>query len=103
MPQFAVYKSPLRDPSIAFVLQIQTSRFDRISTRVVMALMHRGATPPSDHSLTPHLTILGIPVYPDPLNIATIPSSRLSVPLAILPEADQARIITAIDELISRA
>lgn len=103
MPQFAVFPSPRRDPSVAYVVQVQTTRFDRSRGRVVIALFHRGANAPADHGLTPHLTVLGTPVYADPFDLATIPLARLSAPLAILPEADQGRIITAIDEMLSRA
>ena len=103
MPQFAVYKNPGRADSVPFVLQIQSSRLDRSKTRVVMALALSGFGAPADHPLTPRITVQGQSVYADPLNIATVPSKRLTAVLEVLPEADQDRIIRAIDEMISRA
>ncbi len=103
MPQFAIYPSLRRDPRIAYLLQIQSSRFDRSRGRVMMALLHVGSNPPPDHAITPHLTVLETCVFADPFDIATIPATLLATPLAILAEADQDRIITAIDEMISRA
>ena len=103
MSQFAVYKSPLRDSQIAFVVQIQTNRFDRTKGRVVMSLMHRAGDRTPDHAITPHFMVLGVAVFANPLDISTIPTTRLGTPVAILPESDQSLLITAIDELISRA
>ena len=102
MAQFSIYRSPNRDPRVAFVVQIQANRFDQTRGRVVITLTHRGQMPPPDHGFTPHLVVLGVQVYVDALDIATVPVTRLGPSLAILPEADQGRIITAIDELIAR-
>jgi toxin CcdB len=49
------------------------------------------------------MTVQGQTVYADPLDIATVPASRLGDVLEILPESDQDRIIRTIDEMISRA
>ena len=102
MAQFSVFRSPHRDPHVAFVVQMQANRFDRTRGRVVLALTHRGSMPPPDHAFTPHLIVLGVPVYVDALDIATVPVNRLGPALTVLPEADQGRIITAIDDLIAR-
>jgi len=99
--QFSVFRSPRRDPDVAFVVQIQANRFDQARGRVVLALIHRGNMPPPDHAFTPHLMVLGVPVYVDALDIATVPVNRLGPSLTVLPESDQGRIITAIDELIA--
>lgn len=103
MPQFSIFPNPRRDPAVAFIVQVQTTRFDRTRGRVTIALFHRHPKAPADHVLTPHLTVLGRPVYADPFDLATVPVDRLGAPLGILPEADQRRIITAIDEMLSRA
>jgi len=42
-------------------------------------------------------------VYANPLDIVTVPASRLGAPIEILPEADQDRILQAVDEMLSRA
>lgn len=103
MPQFAVYKNPGRADAVPFLLQIQSSRLERSKTRVVMALVLPGFGSPPDHPLTPRITVQGQSVYADPLNIAAVPVKRLAALLEVLPEADQDRIIRAIDEMISRA
>ena len=102
MPQFAVYKSPGRDESIPFVLQLQTTRLDQTVTRVVMPLVRAGARSPANHPLTPHLSVQGQTVYANPLNIATVLVSRLKDVLETLSDSDQDRIIRAIDEMVSR-
>nr|WP_294526414.1 hypothetical protein [uncultured Rhodopila sp.] len=53
--------------------------------------------------MTPRITVHGQSVYADPLNIATVSVKRLTAVLEGLAEADQDRIIRAIDEMISRA
>jgi toxin CcdB len=103
VPQFAVYKNPGRNEAVPYVLQIQSARLDRSRTRVVMALVHPGSGSPPDHPLTPRITVQGRSVYADPLNIATVPARRLTTMLEVLADADQDRIIRAIDEMISRA
>ena len=102
MAQFAVFPNPRGDRQIAYVVQIQTNRFNHTKGRVVMTLIRRTATSPPDHPITPHLTVLGVPVYANPFDIVTVPLRSLGQPVAILPEADQGRIITAIDEMIAR-
>ena len=102
MPQFDIFANPGRNREIAFLLQVQTTRLDASRDRVVIPLIRQGRNPPPDHGLTPHFIVLDQPVYADPLNLVTIQRTRLGPPLTILPEADQGRIITAIDELIAR-
>ena len=103
MAQFEFHANPGRAEEILFVLQIQSTRLSRSVGRVVMPLVRCGRGAPPDHPLTPHLTVLGQNVYADPLNIATVSTTRLRDPLGVLPDADQDRIIRAIDEMISRA
>ena len=103
MAQFEIHKNPGRAEDILFVLQIQSTRLSRSVGRVVMPLVRCGQGAPPDHPLTPRLMVLGQNVYADPLNIATVPTARLKDALGVLPDADQDRIIRAIDEMISRA
>ncbi len=103
MAQFEIHKNPGRAGDILFVLQIQSTRLGRSIGRVVMPLVRCAPGAPPDHPLTPHLTVLGQNVYADPLNIATVPTGRLNDVVGVLPDADQDRIIRAIDEMISRA
>ena len=103
MPQFAVYQNPGRNEDIPFVVQIQTTRLDASVGRVVMPLFRRDRRAPPDHPLTPHFVVQGHAVYANPLNLATVAVARLKDVLEILAEADQHRIIQAIDEMISQA
>ena len=102
MPQFAVYRSPGRNPTVPFVVQIQSSRFDRTLGRVVMALTLVGPRSPASHDLTPHFVVQGRHVYAEPMDIATVSPRLLGPVVEVLGDADQDRIIRAIDELISR-
>ena len=102
MPQFAVFRNP-RGGEVPFLLQIQSNRLEHSSERVMMALRRRSASTPPDRPLTPHLEVDGERVFADPLNIATVRTSSLRELVQILPEADQDRIVRAIDEMISRA
>lgn len=103
MPQFGVYKSPGRTEDILFVVQVQSTRLDRRLGRVVMPLVRYSHGAPSDHALTPHIMVQGQIVYANPLELATVPVTRLGRMLEILAEAVQDRLIQAIDEMISRA
>lgn len=102
MTQFAVFRNPRRTEFLPFLLQIQNSRLDRSSVRVVMPLMQRSSGAPADAALTPHLVVQGIAVWADPMNLATVQRRLLGSELEILADPDQDRIIRAIDELISR-
>ena len=68
-----------------------------------MALSVRRGISPPDHPLTPHLTVQGQAVYANPFNIATVASDLLKSPVTLLDEADQDKVIRALDELVSRA
>ena len=102
MPQFAVFRNP-RGGEVPFLLQIQSNRLEHSSERVMMALRRRSRSTPPNRPLTPHLVVNGEMVFADPLNIATVRVSSLGNVVETLPEADQDRIIRAIDEMISRA
>lgn len=103
MPQFAVYRNPGRNPDIPFIVQIQSSRLERVVGRVVMPLVRRSGTVPPDHPLTPHLRVEGEDVFANPFDLATVPASRLGDVLYVLPERDQDAIIRALDELVMRS
>ncbi len=103
MPQFAVFRNPGRDTATPFLLQIQSNRLEGTRGRVLIALHRRSAGGPPDRSLSPHFVIQGVVVWANSLNLVTMPADRLRDVLEILPEADQDRIIRAIDEMISRA
>jgi toxin CcdB len=103
VPQFAIFQNPGRNTDILFVVQLQSTRLDRSIGRVVMPLIRRDSRAPPDHPLTPHLTVQGSGVYANPLNIATVPVTRLKDVLEVLSDSDQDLIIRSIDEMISRA
>jgi toxin CcdB len=88
---------------IVFLVQLQSPRLERAAGRVVMPLLRLGYRAPPDHPLTPHITVQGQTLYADPLDIATVPMSRLGEVFEILSESDQDRIIRAVDEMVSRA
>ncbi len=93
MTQFAVHRNPGRNQDVPFVVQVQSTRLDRSVGRSAVR----------DHALTPHLVVLEQAVFADVLNMATLPNARLGDVLVLLGEAEQGRVIQAIDEMISRA
>lgn len=103
MPRFAIYRNPGRNRDIPFVVQIQSNRLERSTGRVVIPLIRRIGSAPPDHPLTPHLYVEGEDVFANPLDLATIPATRLGTAVGVLAEPDQDTIIRALDELISRA
>ncbi len=103
MSQFTVYRNPGRNLTIPFVVQVQSSRIDRVPGRVVIPLVRRGNDAPPEGSLTPYLDVLGEAVYANPLDLATFLAHRLQSIGAVLPEPDQDRIMKSIDEMLSRA
>lgn len=103
MTQFAVYRSPGRNPDVPFVVLIQSNRLSDASSRLVMALTTRRGKAPPDHPLTPHMTVQGQALYANPFNVATLPSILLQTPVEVLTDVDQDKVIRALDELVSRA
>ena len=77
MPQFAIYRNPGRNRDIPFVVQIQSNRLERSVGRVVMPLVRRSGRAPPDHPLTPHLHVEEEDVFANPLELATVPATRL--------------------------
>jgi len=101
--QFSVFRSPGRNAAIPFVVQVQSNRLAQSLGRVMVPLVLCGPGSPKDHALTPHMTVRDDLVYANPLDIVTVPASRLGAPIEILQEADQDRILRAVDEMLSRA
>ncbi len=103
MTQFAVYKNLGRNPDVPFVVSVQSDLLSAASGRLVMALTTRGGKAPPDHPLTPHMTVQGQALYANPFNMATVPALVLKTPVDVLADADQDKVIRALDELVSRA
>lgn len=106
MAQFDVHVSPGRDrAAVPYVVVVQSRRFDQLATRVVVPLMVVRTQPATEGlSVTPAFTIQGTLVYLNPLEIQTIPRSKLGRRVASLTDDESSgRIIRAIDELITRA
>ncbi len=105
MAQFDVHIAPGRNrAAVPYVVIVQSARFDKLTTRVVIPLM--AVTAPSGTEgliLTPAFTIESKTVYLNPLAIQTVPRSALGKHVASLAEdSPGGQIITAIDEVISR-
>jgi hypothetical protein len=103
LAQFHVFRNPAGDPTIPFVVQIQSSCLEKAHDRVGLALVGCGPRGPAEHPETPHMLIEGVPVYLNPLNTATLPADRLGKPICMLPEPEQDKINAAIDEMLGRA
>ncbi len=105
MAQFDVLRNPGRQrDAIPFVVVLQSSRFDRGATRFVAPLILASQTRVAEHYLAPRFTIDGIEVVMDVFNLATLPVEKLGPPIAALAdEASRAKLIRALDELISQA
>lgn len=69
---------------------------------MTIALYHRRHAAAAAHALMPHLMVHVTPLYADPFDLATIPVASLGARLGVLPEADQGRIMTTIDEMLRR-
>jgi len=106
MAQFDVHVAPGRNQrAVSYVVVVQSGRFDKLPTRLVIPLM-AVSTQPSIEGLilTPEFTIEGRVVYLNPLEMQTVPRSALGRQVASLADdALSARVIRAIDEAISRA
>lgn len=105
MAQFDVHVAPGRDrAAVPYVVIVQSRRFDQLGTRVVIPLMAVRTQPKTERlTVTPAFTIEGRLVYLNPLEIQTVPRSRLGKLVASLADDDSSgRIINAMDEVISR-
>ncbi len=106
MAQFDVHVAPGRNrAAVPYVVVVQSGRFDKLATRLVIPLM-AVRTQPSIEGLilTPEFRIEGKLVYLNPLEMQTVPRSALGKHVASLADDTlSARVIIAIDEAISRA
>ena len=105
MPQFDVHRNPGQDrAAIAVVVSPRRARFDRAGTRLAAPLLRADGAGIAEHCLAPRFVVEGVTLLPDVFNLAMVPSARLGAAVA-LPgdETDSARIVRALDELLSRA
>jgi toxin CcdB len=106
MAQFDVHVAPGRDrAAVPYVVVIQSGRFDQLGSRVVIPLMAVRTQPRIEGlSVTPAFTIEGSLVYLNPLEMQTVPRSKLGrLVTSLADDPSSGHIITAIDELITRA
>ena len=105
MAQFDVHANPGRQvAAIPYIVVVQNDRFDRARGRLVVPLILRTAVPIEEHCMAPLFRVEGRDVWLDVFNMATVPAGRLGAAVASLgADADRARIVRAIDELVSQA
>ena len=105
MTQFDVHRNPGRQrDTIPYVVVLQSSRFDRSTTRFVGPLVMVRHAAVREHYLAPRFTVMGEEVMLDVFNLATLPAERLGKSIASLGDEDtRARVVRALDELISQA
>ena len=104
MAQFDVHANPgARRAGYPYLVVVQSAYFESRPTRVVIPLIAPSVAPrPSE--VAPEFIIEGRAVYLDPFQIFAIPVSALGLLVASLADdASAARIIAAIDEVITTA
>jgi toxin CcdB len=102
--QFDVFDSPVRRHVMPYLVSLQATRLESSAGRLVMPLVVPAALPLEDHWLTPSVTVAGQRLIANPFDLATIPLARLGRPVASLADDEsRAKLIRAIDELISQA
>ena len=101
--QFSVHRNPGRNRRvIPFVVVVQSNRFRGSTRRVVVPLIAVEEFGKIDSDVGPRFVIDGEAVVLDPLQITNVPRDVLGPPVTSLAEED-ARIINALDALLSRA
>ena len=105
MAQFDVFRNPGRQrEAVPFVVVLQSARLDRAGTRFVAPLVRSEAARVVEHYLAPRFVVEGVELVLDVFNLATLPADRLGRPVGSLAdEASRARLIRALDELVSQA
>ena len=105
MAQFDVFRNPGRQrDAIPFVVVLQNTRFDRAGTRFVAPLVRSEAARVMEHYLAPRFVVESIEVVLDVFNLATLPADRLGRLVGSLAdEESRAKLIRALDELVSQA
>lgn len=101
--QFDVHPKPgVKNPAMPFVLIVQSNRFRASSQRVVIPLMDANSFRFPESDVAPHFRVQRREVVLDPLRITNVPLRVLGDAIASLAD-DAARIIGALDTLLSRA
>ncbi len=105
MAQFDIHVTTGRNTAgTPYVVVVQSARYNRRPTRVVIPLVTLPVENAGDPDLMPEFRIEGRSVFLNPLRILTVPMSALGQQVASLADDVSAgRIIGAIDEVISRA
>lgn len=104
MAQFDVHRNPGRHrDAIPFVVVVQSRRFDgharRLVAPLIAATLREGGLYPE---LAPRFDVDGQRVILDPLQLQTVPHDVLGpVVTSLAGDADSARIIAAIDVVLS--
>lgn len=108
MAQFDIHRnpSPRSGTSRPFIIVIQSSRFDRLATRLVAALAQASALPRGDlegSHLTPSFRVQDRTVFLNPFELTNLLAERLGPCVASLADDDDAkrRIQKALDEVLS--
>jgi toxin CcdB len=104
MTQFDVHRNAGKHKdSIPFVVIVQSSQFDNYRRRVVVPLVRAAAIGAVGFaSFNPTFKIRNTAVVLHPLEIVSIPVDQLGARIGSLADQGQ-QIITALDELFSRA
>jgi toxin CcdB len=104
MPQFDVHRNTGKQRNaIPFVVLVQSSLFDGHRRRVVVPLVRRSRLDKiSNPRFNPGFKIAGITVVQHPPEIVSVPVDKLGDRVTSLG-ADGARIIDALDELLTRS
>jgi toxin CcdB len=104
MAQFDVHRNIARNRSlIPYLLVVQSQRWSRAPTRLVMPLNPLVPGSSRDSDLTPIMTVAGDMVVLNPLMMFAIELARLGPVVASLADdTSAARIIASLDEAIAR-
>jgi toxin CcdB len=105
MAQFDVHATTGRNTAgTPYVVVVQSARYDRRPTRVVIPLVPLPPNNSGDPELMPQFRIEGRTVFLNPLRMLTVPTTALGHKVASLADAiDSTAIIGAIDAVITRA
>jgi len=104
MAQFDVHRNiGKHKDAIPFVVVVQSSQFNEYRRRVVVPLVRSTAIGKINYAVfNPTFDIRGTKVVLHPLEIVSVPIDQLGPVVGSLREESQA-IVTALDELLSRA
>lgn len=101
--QFSVHRNPGRNKrAVPFVVVVQSNRFRSAPRRVIVPLFSAEEFGQADSDVGPHFVIENTEVVLAPLQITHVPRTVLGPSVGSLAE-DDARIINALEALLSRA